>query len=194
MNEDQVSFTVRIYKSVSKHKLTNCFFFRLRKMETSWQVWLARETTAWSSDRKAHQRSNSAGPSSTGNPRKFPFWLLRTPTEPKRKPLETLLRISPTTSQTSRWNLTWFLWTSTHSKTWKPSIIKVRKTIQFPQLTCSLLAVTIDNASSQTWLSMMKMFLVCAICAGQVYFTTAFFNQGNGRKGGARSNDINPFA
>ena len=52
--------------------------------------------------------------------------------------------------------------------------------------------VTEDTASSQTWMNVLKMFLVLAVCAGQVYMTTSFFNRGN--QGRRMQNDINPFA
>ena len=60
--------------------------------------------------------------------------------------------------------------------------------------TCFLIVqlVTEDTASSQTWMNVLKMFLVLAVCAGQVYMTTSFFNRGN--QGRRMQNDINPFA
>ena len=53
--------------------------------------------------------------------------------------------------------------------------------------------LTIDTSSSQTWLSVFKMFVVMAICGLQVYFTTSFFASGR-NMGSGRKNDINPFA
>ena len=53
--------------------------------------------------------------------------------------------------------------------------------------------MTQDTASSQTWMNVLKMLLVLAVCAGQVYMTTNYFNKGNA---GSRrpAQNINPFA
>lgn len=51
--------------------------------------------------------------------------------------------------------------------------------------------VTMASASSQTWMSIFKMLLVIAVCYGQFYFITAFF-QTKGKQGGAMK-DVNPF-
>ena len=53
-----------------------------------------------------------------------------------------------------------------------------------------LCLVTSSSASTQTWMSILKMILVLGVCAGQVYFITSFFSS---QKGGTRVN-ANPFA
>ena len=54
------------------------------------------------------------------------------------------------------------------------------------------LEISQQTISNHTWMSIAKMMIVLMVCAGQIYFTTSFFNKG----GGARrsNNDINPFA
>ena len=44
-----------------------------------------------------------------------------------------------------------------------------------------MIVVTASSASTQTWMSVLKMLLVLAVCAGQVYFITAFFSSQGGK-------------
>lgn len=50
--------------------------------------------------------------------------------------------------------------------------------------------VTSSSASTQTWMSILKMLLVIGTCVGQVYFITQFFSSGSKKQ----SKDVNPFA
>ena len=54
-----------------------------------------------------------------------------------------------------------------------------------------ILIVTVSSASTQTWMSVLKMFLVIGVCAGQVYFITQFFSSKSSKSGGSKN--MNPF-
>ena len=42
--------------------------------------------------------------------------------------------------------------------------------------------ITVESKSTQQWLSIIKMLLVLAMCAGQVYFVTLFFTTGSKKR------------